>query len=84
MMKIKLGDLRELVTEAKIAASAEYAAKEKVREDLQARIVEAISRGDIRDQKGLEDYFSTIDMSLKALKMVPFQAFVSLAGKKRK
>jgi len=82
-MRLSLPSLRRLIKEA-IGASENYMKKERIREDLQARIADAVSSGDVKNEKDLEDYFKTVDMAVKALKMIPFEVFVKLGKTKRK
>ena len=74
-MKITLGQLRALVKETKIGASDSYMKKELVRERLQQMIVDMVRSGEIADQQSLDDFIVSVDMSAKALKMVPFDVF---------
>lgn len=82
-MQITVGRLRQLfaeaIEEAKIGASPSYMQKEKIREALQAMIVEGIRSGDIKDQKGLDAFVATVTMASDALKMVPFDVYNRMA-----
>jgi hypothetical protein len=80
-MKLSLSRLRSLIREA-ISASEDYMKKERIREDLQDRVIEAVMKGDIKDEKDLVEYFKTVDMAVKALKMIPYDVFVKLAKQK--
>lgn len=73
--------IHQLVLEA-ISASKSYMKNEKVREELQAWVVRSIANGKITNDADLADFFSAIDMSVKALKMIPFDIFAR-APKKR-
>jgi len=83
-MKIKVGTLRRLVSEAgeKIGAHPSYIKKEKVRERMQELIVEAVVAGDVNDQESLREFVATVNMAMSALKMVPFEVFQSLADQR--
>jgi hypothetical protein len=87
-MKITVGQLRKLFRQGlkeagkKVGASSGYMKKERVRERLQAMILEAIELGDIKDQKGLDEFVGTLDMAAKALKMVPFDVYKNMHGEK--
>jgi len=81
-MKLTLSALQNLIREATARASDTYMEKERLREDMQARVVEAIVKGTIKDQKGLDEHFATVDMAVKALKMIPYDVFVKLAKTK--
>lgn len=59
----------------------EYLAKERVREKLQQLIADNVAAGEIIDQTGLEQFFKDVDMSMMALKMVPFDVWTKIAGK---
>jgi hypothetical protein len=58
--------------------------REKIREDLQRRVVDAVISGDINDEGDLQEYFETIDMAVKALKMIPYEVFTKIAKQRRK
>ena len=79
-MRISVGQLRSVVQETKAAASAAYMKKERVREDLQALVAGMVRDGRITDQAGVDEAFQALDMSVKALKMVPFEVWQRLAG----
>mgnify|MGYP000122547205 CR=1 FL=1 len=77
-MRLTVKQLREEVQKAggkKVAASDAYMKKEAIRQKLQDLIAGMVAAGEVRDQAGLEEAFQTLDMSLKALKMVPFNAW---------
>jgi hypothetical protein len=75
------GLVREFIVEAlkssKVSASETYMKKEIVREKLQALVVEAVTSGEVQSQKELEDWWKTVEMATKALKMVPVMAWQS-------
>lgn len=79
------GLVREFVVEAlksgKVSASETYMKKEVVREKLQALLQEAVASGEIQNQKELDDWWKTVEMATKALKMVPLMAWQA-SGKK--
>lgn len=72
--------LKQLVIEI-VQASPEYMKKERVREAIQQVIVGLVSSGDIKSNEELQNFFSSADMSLKALKMIPFSTYATIAGK---
>jgi len=74
--------LKEFILEA-IKASSSYMKKERVRAELQEMIVASVKSGAITDQKSLDEFFSTLDMAALALKAVPYEAYVQLAGAKK-
>jgi hypothetical protein len=83
-MKLTVGRLRQLfaeaVQEAKIGAAPAYLKKEAVREALQKIVIASVESGDTTDQKALDQFFADIDMSTKALKMVPFDVWKKMSG----
>lgn len=79
-MKTSIGTLRSLVREAKAGASPEYMQKEKLRERLQTLIVDVVKAGTVGDQGALDETFKSLDMALKALKMVPFEVWQRLSS----
>jgi len=84
-MQNEKGLVREFVVEAlkssKVRASETYMKKEVVREKLQALLQEAVASGEIQNQKELDDWWKTVEMATKALKMVPLMAWQA-SGKK--
>lgn len=85
MTKSKLKRLIfDFILESKVAASASYMKKEEVRQSLQDLITQKVVLGEISDQESLDEWFSTAEMSLKALKMVPLAAYQSTLPKKSK
>lgn len=75
------GLVREFVVEAlkgsKVSASETYMKKEVVREKLQALVQEAVSSGEVQNAKELEEWWKTVEMATKALRMVPLMAWQS-------
>lgn len=69
--------IRQLVSES-IGASKSYMKSEKVREEIQNWIIESIKGGKISNDGELTNFFADVDMSVKALKMIPFDVFVRL------
>jgi hypothetical protein len=82
-MKIRLGELRRLVQEASIGASPEYMRKEAIRQRLQDDVISRVISGEISDQLSLDEFFSTIDMALRALRGVRFETYARIANKER-
>ena len=72
--------LRELIKEM-INISPEYMKKERVREAIQSVIAGMVNNGQINNEAELENFFSSADMSLKALKMVPLETWRKLSTK---
>ena len=85
-MKLTVGELRALLStgieEAKVGASPEYMKKEWVRQALQDVITQQVAAGELPDAAALRSFFETADMALKALKMVPFDAWAKMAAPK--
>lgn len=77
-----MGDelLRDFIREAVIAASDEYMKKERVREHLQAHIVDLVRSGEVQSDEDLAELFATMDMAMKALSAIPFPVWQKLAG----
>lgn len=85
MTKSKLKRLIfDFIMESKVAASASYMKKEEVRKSLQDLITQKVVSGEISDQESLEEWFSSAEMSLKALKMVPIVAYQASLPKRNK
>jgi hypothetical protein len=69
--------LRTLIEEM-VRASPDYMRKENVREQIQNVIVSLVNSGEIKSAVDLQNFFSSADMSLKALKMVPFEVYTKM------
>ena len=82
-MKLTVRQLRQTIREAgKIAASADYMKKERVREKLQQLVADHVASGEISDQTSLEQFIKDVDISMTALKMIPFEVWQKLGGAK--
>jgi len=81
-MKITVGRFRSILHEAMIAAHPDYIKKERVREALQGLVIRLIASQGIVDQAGIDSFFADLDMSLKALKMIPYDVWVKMSAKK--
>lgn len=68
------------LSEAKVAASPEYMKKEAVRQALQDMVSGMVADGRVGNQQALDEAFAALDMSVKALKMVPFEVWQRMAG----
>lgn len=80
-MRITVKQLREEVKKAgrgPVHASSAYMKKEGTREKVQDLVAEMVRQGEIADQASLDEAFETLDMAVKALKMVPFNAWVQM------
>lgn len=73
--------LRKMVLEETIKASRDYMLKEKVREEIQALVLQKISSGQIKNEEALKEFWKTVEMASNALKMVPFDALKAVAKK---
>ena len=80
-MKITVGKFRSILQEALLAAHPDYIKKERVREALQKLIIKLIASQGIVDQAGIDDFFADLDMSLKALKMIPYDVWSKMSAK---
>lgn len=78
-MRTTVGRIRAII-EAKVGASPEYMKKERLREALQGLITGMVASGQLPDQRSLDEAFVALDMSVKALKMVPFEVWQKMAG----
>lgn len=66
--------IRALVSEV-VSIPASYLRKELVRMDLQKMISERVKKGEITSEDDLREFFETVDMALKSLKMIPFEVY---------
>jgi hypothetical protein len=66
--------IREELKEALVSASPEYMRKEAVRERLQSLVHEMIDSNEIRSDEDLNEFWRSVEMSVRALRMVPFGA----------
>ncbi len=71
-------DLLKLLIEEMVRASPDYMRKERVREEIQDVIVSLVNSGEIKSPVDLQNFFNSADMSLKALKMVPFEVYTKM------
>lgn len=67
--------VRRLVLDEAIRASKDYMKKEQVRQRIQDLAAAMVASGEIKNDAELADFWSTIEMSVGALKMVPYDAF---------
>lgn len=68
-------NLPRCVAEAVVRASKEFAYKEEIRKRVQDIVTNAVKTGRVKDQKGLDELFSSIEMACLALKNVPLEAY---------
>lgn len=80
-MRITVRELRRLI-ETHVGASPEYMKKEKVRERLQGVVTDLVHTGVLSGQDDVDEFFASADMSLKALKMIPFDVWQKMSTKK--
>lgn len=82
-MRIALGVLRDLVRETtQVGASPTYLKKERIREAIQSLITQRVGSGVIGDQDELDGFFADVEMSVKALKMVPIDVWLKVTSQK--
>lgn len=67
--------VRRLVLDEAIRASKEYMKKEQVRQRIQELAASMVATGEIKSDAELADFWRTVEMSIGALKMVPYDAF---------
>lgn len=84
IMKTSLKEYVRLIIEAKIAASASYMKKELVREKVQALIVQSVADGTIKTADDLAQFSKDIELSMNALKMIPFEVWQKMSGTQKK
>lgn len=70
--------VKSVIQEVAVEIPKSYRKKEAVRSDLQALIVSRVKSGEITSKEELDDFFKTLEMSTKALKMVPFEVYQTL------
>ena len=63
--------LKRFIQEA-ISAGSDYMAKEKVRESIQNLLIDAVKSGGIKSQNELDEWWKTIEISIKSLRLIPF------------
>lgn len=70
--------VKNVIQEVTVEIPKSYRKKEAVRFDLQALIVSRVKSGEITSKEELDDFFKTLEMSIKALKMVPVEVYQTL------
>ena len=70
--------IKNVMQEIAIEIPKFYRKKEAVRADLQNLIVSRLKTREITSKEELDDFFKTVEMSLKALKMVPFEVYKNM------
>ena len=77
--------IRQFISEAlggkKVGASKSYMKKEELRQKLQELLQGEVATGSVTSQEELDEWWSTVEMATKALKMVPFVAWKSMNKK---
>lgn len=66
--------MRRIVLDEAIKASKDYMKKEAVRQRIQDLAAAMVSSGEIKSDAELADFWKTAEMSILALKMIPFDA----------
>jgi len=74
-----ISKVRRVVLEEAIKASKDYMKKEQIRQQIQDLAASMIASGEIANETELTDFWRTVEMSVTALRMVPFDA---LRGKR--
>lgn len=82
-MKLTVEEIKVTIAEV-IKASPEYMKKERVRDHLQKMIVDHVKAGKITTQEDLDGFFGAAEMSLKALKIVPLDVFLTMSKNKKR
>ena len=63
--------LRETIRET-VSMGKDYVRKEAVMSSLKECLMERIASGEVSDDASLKEFFDAVDMSVKSLRMVPF------------
>lgn len=63
--------LKRFIHEA-IAAGPAYMTKEKIRENIQNLVVDAVQAGGVKSQDELDEWWKTVEISIKSLRLIPF------------
>lgn len=66
-----------------VKASVAYLKKERVRGALERIIKDEVKKGHIKNQEDLNEFFTTAEMSLDALEMVPYDVYAKVAKPKK-
>lgn len=82
-MKFTVGEIRAMAREGKITVSPAYLKKERVRGILEKFIAEDVRSGAIKNQTELDEFITAAQMSLEALKMVPYDVYVVTTKRKK-
>lgn len=69
-----INKVRRVVLEEAIKASRDYMKKERVRQRIQDLAAAMVASGEIGSDAELADFWKTVEMSVGALRMVPFDA----------
>lgn len=64
--------LRKFITET-ISAGSDYMVKEKVRESIQNLLVGVVVSGRVKSQEELDEWWKTVEISIKSLRLIPFE-----------
>ena len=63
--------LKRFIYEA-ISAGSDYMTKEKIRESIQDLLIGALKSGDIKSQDELDEWWKTVEIAIKSLRLIPF------------
>ena len=72
--------LRRYIAEALHGAGKDYLRKEAVKDVIQDALAERVASGEISDQAGLDGFFATVDMAVRALRAIPLDVWRMAAG----
>lgn len=73
-------ELEQQVGTNLIRASDAYAEREAIKDDVQSILMKQIGLGKISTQDQFDEFFKTIDMTSKALRMVKFETYKKIIG----
>lgn len=74
----------EYIREAANSAGRDYLRKEAVKDVVQAALIERVNSGEISGQDGVDEFFATVDMAVRALRMIPFEVLRAQKGASKK
>ena len=82
MLELVRAFVKSVIQEVAVEIPKSYRKKEAVRAEVQNMIATRIRNGEISSKEDLEEFFQALDMSFRALKMVPMEVFQGLKPKK--
>lgn len=72
--------LKRYITEAMHGAGKDYLRKEAIKDVIQDALAERVASGEISDQAALDEFFATVDMAVRALRVIPLDVWRMTAG----